>query len=114
MACTIEAGGGSPGPPFFASLSLFLIQLGSTALWDNSEPTYAEISREILVTGDWLTLHFDGQNWYVHPPLYFWLTALGIKLFGLTEFVVRFWSAFFGPAASWQPIFWENHFTIAA
>lgn len=81
---------------FFISFLLFLINLGSTALWDNSEPTYAEISREILSTGDWFTMHYEYRNWYVHPPLYFWLTALGIKLFGLGEAVVRFWSAFFG------------------
>lgn len=78
------------------SSALFFIQLGSSTFWERSEPTYAEIAREIAVTGDWLTLHYDFSNWYVHPPLYFWLTAALGSLLGFSEWTTRFISALFG------------------
>lgn len=81
---------------FLFSSFLFLIQLGSGTFWERSEPTYAEIAREIVVTGDWLTLHHEFENWYVHPPLYFWLTAMVGSLFGFNEWTTRIVSALFG------------------
>ncbi len=78
------------------SAVLFFLQLGSSTFWERSEPTYAEISREIVATGDWLTLHYDFANWYVHPPLYFWLTALLGALFGFNEWTTRMIAALFG------------------
>lgn len=78
------------------SAVLLLANLGVTTFWERSEPTYAEIAREIIVTGDWLTLHYDLTNWYVHPPLYFWLTAVIGAIFGFNEFTTRFIPAVFG------------------
>jgi len=81
----------------FAFLAaLYLVRLGAGSLWDNSEPTYGEIVKEMLRTGDWLTLHFDYKPWYIHPPLWFWTAASSVSLFGLNEFALRLPSAIFG------------------
>ena len=81
----------------FAFLAwLYLVRLGASSLWDNSEPTYAEIVKELFRTGDWLTLHFNYHPWYIHPPLWFWATSASVALFGLNEFAVRFPAALFG------------------
>ena len=72
---------------------LLFWRLGSSPLWDQDEAKYAGIAREILRTGDWITLHWNGEPWFVHPPLYFWLVAATGKWIGGTEFVARFWSA---------------------
>jgi hypothetical protein len=42
-------------------LSLFLLfdNLGGPALFEPDEGRNAEIAREILVTGDWVTPHYD-------------------------------------------------------
>lgn len=79
-----------------ASLALSLLGLGASPLWDQDEAKYAQVAREILWTGDWLTLHWNGQPWFVHPPLYFWLVAATAHLAGLGEFTARVWSAVFG------------------
>lgn len=55
---------------------------------------YAEVAKEILKTGDWLTMHFAYKPYFNKPPLLFWLTALNYKLFGVTSFSARFWSPF--------------------
>ena len=79
--------------------ALYLIRIGAGSLWDNSEPQYAEIVKEMLRSGDWLTLHKDLQPWFVHPPLWFWAAGVSAKIFGLTEFALRLPSAVFGVAS---------------
>jgi 4-amino-4-deoxy-L-arabinose transferase-like glycosyltransferase len=76
--------------------SFYFLQLGAGALWDNSEPTYGEIVKELFRTGNWLTLHFNYHPWLIHPPLWFWIAAGSVKLFGLTEFALRLPSATLG------------------
>jgi len=87
---------------FVALLSAYIIfpGLGASSLrsWDEAE--IAQISREIVESGDWLTLHFMGEPWFKKPPLYFWLTALTYKFFGVSEFSARLWSAVFGVGCS--------------
>ncbi|MDD5454636.1 MAG: glycosyltransferase family 39 protein [Candidatus Ratteibacteria bacterium] len=69
---------------------------GSLADWD--EATYAEISKEILQTGDWVTLHHDFNPWFYKPPLLFYLVAITYKFIGISTFSSRFWPALFGLA----------------
>ncbi len=84
----------------FATLAfiavLYFVRLGAGSLWDNSEPQYGEIVKEMLRSGDWLTLHKDLQPWFIHPPLWFWTAGMAAKLFGLNEFSLRLPSAVFG------------------
>lgn len=75
---------------------LFTFGLGTGALWDQDEAKYTEVAREIVERGDPITLHVNGQPWFVHPPLYMWLQAATGALFGFTEFAARIWSALFG------------------
>jgi len=82
-----------------AALLLFGYGLGAGSLWDQDEPKYAGVSREILETGDPITLHSNGRPWFVHPPLFFWLQALTGWAFGFTEATVRIWSAISGAGA---------------
>lgn len=105
----------------FAFLAaLYFVRLGAGSLWDNSEPQYGEIVKEMLRSGDWLTLHKDLQPWYVHPPLWFWAAALSAKVFGLTEFALRLPSAIFGVASGYaiylagRRLYGENAGIIAA
>ena len=80
------------GAALFAAVVTFP-GLGSGTLWDNSETAYGEVAREILLTHDWIVMHLNGQEWFVQPPLYFWLAAGAAKWWGLAPFALRLPSA---------------------
>src|SRR5215469_2610128 len=82
-----------------AAVVLTFYRLGDGTLWDQDETKYAEVSREILQTGDPITLHANGSPWYVHPPLYMWLVAATGRVFGFSTFTVRVWSGIASVAA---------------
>jgi 4-amino-4-deoxy-L-arabinose transferase-like glycosyltransferase len=63
--------------------------LGGGTLWDNSETAYGEVAREILLTRDWVVMHFNGVPYFVQPPLYFWLAAVFALFTGPTTFALR-------------------------
>lgn len=79
-----------------AAAVLFVAGIGRGALWDQDEAKYTQVAREILQTGDPITLHVNGVPWFVHPPLYMWLQAALGALFGFSEVTARIWSAVFG------------------
>ena len=67
--------------------------LGLGTLWDNSETTYGEIAREILLTGNWIVMHLNGRPSFVQPPLYFWIAAVFSSALGPTALAMRLPSA---------------------
>ncbi|WP_072621234.1 ArnT family glycosyltransferase [Spirulina major] len=71
----------------------FLWGLGSVGLVDETEPLFAEASRQMTVTGDWVTPYFNGVTRFDKPPLVYWLMALGYLAFGVNEWTVRLPSA---------------------
>ncbi len=75
---------------------LFLIGNGNYTLFDNSEAHYARVAQEMATTGDYLNLRFNGDLWFVHPPLFFWITAAFCSIFGWTEFNLRLFEGLFG------------------
>ncbi len=79
-----------------AVFALRLLALNDFPLIDPSEGRYAEISREMAATGDWVVPQFEeGQPFWGKPPMYFWTAALSIKLFGATAAAVRLPSLIF-------------------
>lgn len=75
---------------------VLLWRLGQASLHNWDEAIYAQIAKEILLTGDWITLHWGFQYWIDKPPLLMWITASLFKWFGVTEFWARAASAFSG------------------
>lgn len=67
-------------------------------LVDPDEGRYAEIPREMLVTGDWVTPHLNDLKYFEKPPLQYWATAVFYRLFGIDEWVSRLWPALTGVA----------------
>jgi 4-amino-4-deoxy-L-arabinose transferase-like glycosyltransferase len=60
------------------------------------EGRYAEIPREMIVTGDWITPRLDGIPYFEKPALQYWLTAAAYKAFGVHAWTARLWPALAG------------------
>ena len=82
----------------FASIYILgNIGTGSLSTWD--EALYANLSRNIVRTGDWLIMRQGAKPWFDKPPLYMWCTAVFYKIFGVNEFSTRLTSGIFGVAS---------------
>lgn len=60
-------------------------------LFDPDEGRYAEIPREMLVSGDWVTPRLNGLKYFEKPPLQYWATATAYRLAGEHEWSSRLW-----------------------
>ena len=69
---------------------VFNLGLGSFGLSESSEARYAEISREMVKTGDYLRPNLLGIDHYHKPPITYYITSLGYQIFGINEFGARF------------------------
>jgi len=79
----------------FFALFFFFFNLGGRTLENQDNMRFAEVSREILETGDGVMMHLGGDIYVDKPPLHFWNTALSYRLFGVNTFAARFPSALF-------------------
>lgn len=71
---------------------LWFVTLGNSILTEPDEARYAEIPREMLVSGDWVTPRLDGIVYFEKPPLQYWITALGYATFGVQPWVSKLWT----------------------
>jgi len=70
--------------------------LGQRDLFNTDEGRYAEISREMVASGDWLTPRLDGLKYFEKPPLQYWATAAAFEAFGQNGWTARLWTGLTG------------------
>jgi len=80
----------------FISAFLSFFRLGSVTLFDVDEAVFAEATKEMVQTCDWITPTYNGENRYDKPILFYWLMAASYKVFGINEFAARLVSAVSG------------------
>jgi 4-amino-4-deoxy-L-arabinose transferase-like glycosyltransferase len=68
---------------------LFIQFLGHLPLLDPDEGRYAEIPREMLERGDFITPYLNYVKYFEKPVLLYWLNAISFTIFGLDEFAAR-------------------------
>jgi 4-amino-4-deoxy-L-arabinose transferase-like glycosyltransferase len=78
------------------SAILFIPFTGRLHLFDWDEINFAESAREMLLTGDYLTVKIFFKPFWEKPPLFIWLQALCMKVFGVNEFSARLPNALAG------------------
>lgn len=62
----------------------------------SDEGRYAEIAREMLVSGDWVTPRYNEYKYFYKPPLQIWATAIAFDWFGIGAWQARLWTALTG------------------
>jgi len=99
MGCSFE---GSPAKRYrpvnvclilLPAVFMYCWFLGGYPLADPDEGRYAEIAREMLESGDFVTPHLNYVRYLEKPPLYYWLLAGSMAVFGENEWAVRLVSA---------------------
>ncbi len=87
--------------PLFILLALLILfisldGLGDRKLANPDEGRYSEISREMALSGDFVTPRLNGLKYFEKPPLQYWATAIAFKLFGESELTARLYTALCG------------------
>ena len=77
----------------------FLPFLGRVHLFDWDEINFAEMSREMMLSRDYLRLYINYLPFWEKPPLFIWMQVLSMKAFGMNEFAARFPNALLGSLA---------------
>ena len=75
---------------------LFFFRLGTPPLWDGDEGMHAATSKDMVLSGDWITPTLNGEKFYDKPVLYNWFVSLSFLVFGFNEFAARLPSALLG------------------
>jgi 4-amino-4-deoxy-L-arabinose transferase-like glycosyltransferase len=59
------------------------------SLMDDSDAVEAQIARNMLSSGDWVTARLDGVVFLEKSPLSWWLMNIGYKIFGFHDWAAR-------------------------
>ncbi|MYN24943.1 phospholipid carrier-dependent glycosyltransferase [Duganella sp. CY42W] len=78
----------------FILLSLLVLNLRT--LIPPDEGRYAEMAREMLLSGDWVTTRLNGIKYFEKPPLHTWMSAVSFALFGIGDWQARLWNGVCG------------------
>src|SRR5690606_18746694 len=81
------------------------------------EGRYVGVAWSMLGSGEWFTPLLNGLPFFHKPPLFYWITALSLQLFGLNEWAGRLSSAL-GATLMVALLFWflknYTHVRLAA
>ena len=72
---------------------MFFVGLGSLPLLEPDEGRNAEVGREMVTSGDWVTPHYNSFKYLDKPPVYFWVMAGSFGLWGVNDRAARIPSA---------------------
>lgn len=92
----------------FSRRTLWILLVAVVVIWFGNleyrklikpdEGRYAEIPREMVVSGDWVTPRLNDLKYFEKPPLQYWATAVAYEVFGEHQWTSRLWAALTGLA----------------
>jgi 4-amino-4-deoxy-L-arabinose transferase-like glycosyltransferase len=74
----------------------WFVLLGHRELFNPDEGRYAEIPREMLISGDWLVPRLNDLVYIEKPPLQYWATAASYAVLGTSVWSARFYTGLCG------------------
>ena len=75
---------------------VWLVTIQIRPMLDPDEGRYAEIPREMVTTGHWITPRLDGLKYFEKPALQYWATAAIYSVVGLSNWSSRLWTVLLG------------------
>jgi len=69
--------------------TLFVASLFSPPVLDDADGTHANAARQMLLSGDWVTLRVNNVRYLEKAPLPYWLAAASFRLFGFNTFAAH-------------------------
>ena len=100
MAHSNDAGSGhgpAAGKHFYLYLAVLVIAgavylgciVSPPSLMDDVDAVQAQIARNMLISGDWVTARLDGVAYLEKSPLIYWTIAVTYKIFGVHDWAAR-------------------------
>ena len=74
----------------------FFYKLGQSSLVSWDEAWYASIAKNMVKSGNFITLVWNGYSFFDHPVAGFWWMAISFKILGISNLAARMPSAIFG------------------
>ena len=84
-----------------AAAIYFACMFSPPSLMDDVDATQAQIARNMLDSGDWVTAHLDGVPYLEKSPLKYWMIAVSYLVFGVHDWAARIPVALFAVALCW-------------
>ena len=78
------------------ALPVLFARLHQGDLGGYDSAVYAHEGKQMLATGEWWTVYLNGQPDFDKPPMFVWLEAISMAVFGVSDFAARFPSALLG------------------
>lgn len=97
-----------------AYLLIYILPLGVRPVMIPDELRYAEIPREMMVSGNWVSPHLNGLRYFEKPVLGYWLTGISMQLLGDNAFAMRLPSALSAGLSALAIFFLLRHMTRRA
>jgi 4-amino-4-deoxy-L-arabinose transferase-like glycosyltransferase len=73
----------------FAAFTFFTCLVSPPSLMDDVDAVQAQIARNMVQSGDWVTARLDGITYLEKAPLKYWLVAICFKIFGVHDWAAR-------------------------
>ena len=86
---------------FFAAAVYLGCILSPPSLMDDVDAVQAQIARNMVQSGDWVTARLDGVPYLEKPPLLYWMIAVSYKVFGVHDWSARIPVALSAIALCW-------------
>ena len=83
---------------FIMASLLFIPFIGNMSLFDWDEINFAECAREMLASNNYSDVQLYFHPFWEKPPLFLWMQAASMSVFGANEFAARFPNAICGLA----------------
>jgi 4-amino-4-deoxy-L-arabinose transferase-like glycosyltransferase len=84
-----------------AAVVFFGCAISPPSLMDDVDAVQAQIARNMLDSGDWVTARLDGVGYLEKSPLKYWTMAVSYMVFGVHDWAARIPMALFAVALCW-------------